>query len=315
MSSHVVKSPTGAEIEIVSDDDWALTAGVGIRSLAMWARSKPLVIRELWEHGPVTDKSGRATAVLLERIREHYPDTVYELSAGTGVHALLSDATNAAAFHRRVQGKRTYEIKLIALPEIWYEKLRWDIGTRGGMYTATPVTNGTKPDPVEVFIPSESDRQAAETVATLVLPEELPPLDIVEESPAMPEPVLDIDISRQVAMDMLTLCVEIIAAGKSDGVNVAELQKLRNELVHSQGLLSERLGENDRLRKQVRDLGEELRSTKFERDGLRQRLRATETNLSAALKGETAHAVTTEVMKRVDRIMREPPKPNRAGEL
>lgn len=312
MSSRTVKSPTGASIEIVSDDDWAAVAGVEIRSLSMWARSKPYAIRDLWEYGPVVDESGGATRMLLDRMYEHFPDI--EDVQPTALTMLMKDPSNSQAFERNVVGKRTYRIELVALPEIWYQKLTRDIGARGGMYTATPVINGTKPDPVEVFIPSDSDRQAAETVATLVLPEELPPLDIVEESPAMPEPVLDIDISRQVAMDMLTLCVEIIAAGKSDGVNVAELQKLRNELVHSQGLLSERLGDNDRLRKTVRDLGEELRTVKFERDGLRQRLRATETNLNAALKGETAHAVTTEVMKRVDRIMREPPKPNRAGE-
>jgi hypothetical protein len=313
MSSHVVKSPTGAEIEIVSDDDWAATAGVGLRSLQMWDASKPFVIRELWEHGPAREENGRATQVLYDRILAHYPNADSAMGWPKSISTLLAQPVNAAAFQRNVNGKRTYGIELIALPEIWYQKLTRDIGARGGMYTATPVINGTQPDPIEVIIPSEG-HPMPRIVGGLVLPEELPPLDIVEESPAMPEPVLDIDISRQVAMDMLTLCVEIIAAGKSDGVNVAELQKLRNELVHSQGLLSERLGENDRLRKQVRDLGEELRSTKFERDGLRQRLRATETNLSAALKGETAHAVTTEVMKRVDRIMREPPKPNRAGE-
>jgi regulator of replication initiation timing len=64
------------------------------------------------------------------------------------------------------------------------------------------------------------------------------------------------------------------------------------------------------MRKQLRQTGEELAAVKLERDGLRQRLRQTEANLNSALKGESAHAVTTEVMKRVDRIMRETPKPN-----
>ncbi len=301
MTSRTVKSPTGADIEIVSDDDWAITVGVNPPSLRMWSSSKPFLIRELWEHGAVTEEKGRATAVLLERMLSHYPDA--PVVQATALTMLMKDPTNGPAFNREIQGKRCYAIELVALPEIWYSKLRLDIGgSTVPVFTATPVdTNGTKPQPIdqpEVFVPYI----------------ETPGFTELVDSPDVSSPVIEVEIASQVAMELLTRVIEIVSTGSSHGVTEVKLRQLQTEYETVTNRLGQRLEENDRMRKQLRQTGEELAAVKLERDGLRQRLRQTEANLNSALKGESAHAVTTEVMKRVDRIMRETPKPHERGE-
>lgn len=303
MASHTVKSPAMQDIEIVDDDDWALTAGVAPRSLFQWSGSKPLVVRDLWEYGPVTDTGGGATQVLHDRIVAHSRGSIYRLGRPVSFTMLMSDRNNAAAFQRDVKGKRTFGISLVAMPEVWYRKLLNDIGGSMPTFTATPV-NGTRilaPEPIEET--PEPFYDAILDNPNIVLPIE----------PPEASPVIEVEIASQVAMELLTKVVEIIAAGSSTAAD-PELRRMRNELVHSQGLLAARLDENDRFRKQLRETGEELSAVKSERDGLRQRLRQTEANLNSALKGESAGAVTTEVMKRVDRIMRETPKPNRGDD-
>lgn len=305
MSSRTVESPTGAKIEIVTDDDWCLTAGINPKSIRMWIGSKPLVVRELWEHGPATDMGGRATGVLMERIREHYPNTVYELAQPSAMHSLLSGTANAAAFHRKTKGKRTYEIELTAMPEVWYEKLRSDMGESMPTFAAIPVTtNGNHAEPIEA---TEPFIDSVLSNPDMILP--------VEKSlPEVYSPVIEVEIASQVAMELLTRVIEIVAAGDSGGMRDTRIRQLQTDMESVTGRLAQRLEENDRMRKQLRETGEELQAVKSERDSLRQRLRQTEANLNAALKGESAHAVTTEVMKRVDRIMRETPKPNQGDE-
>jgi regulator of replication initiation timing len=301
MASRTVVSATGASIEVVTDDDWCLTAGVSPKSLQIWYRSKPLVFRELWEHGPVVDKSGRSSKILFDRIREHYPNTVYELSDSKALPTLMSEAANAAAFHRETNGKRTYRIELVAMPETWYEKLRWDIG--GGVmptYAATPVEFPNPPTEPSLTI-DEWNRTGAEGFNS-----ETSTFDIPEDM----GPSIEVEIAGQVAMELLTRVVEIISTGGSEGMSGVRIRQLTSELDTAASRLGQRLEENDRMRKQLRVTGEELAAVKMERDSLRQRLRQTEANLNSALKGESASAVTTEVMKRVDRIMRETPRPN-----
>jgi len=311
MASHTVKSPYGAIIEIVDDDDWALTAGVNARSLRMWDASKPVIVRELWEHGPATDESGRATQVLYDRMMAHYPHANDALGWPKSIAVLMNQPVNSAAFKRDVNGKRTYGIELAAMPEIWYRKLQTDIGGTVPTFAAVPIDNGDRgPEFVTGGQPTDAELDAiyADNRATLEAFNRGETIPLEETSP-----VIEVEVASQVAMELLTKVVEIIAAGSSVDAS-SELKRLRNELVHSQGLLSQRLDENDRLRRQVREAGDELHAVKLERDGLRQRLRQTEANLSSALKGESAAAVTTEVMKRVDRIMRESPKPHERGD-
>ena len=303
MSSRTVKSAIGTDIEIVADTDWALTAGVSPKALTNWHGSKPLVIRELWEHGPAIDANGGATAVLYERMQKHYPNTFHKLPERSAITPLLSDEGNAPAFERNVKGKRCYSIELVAMPDVWYRKLIGDLGIRMPTFAATPVAlNGTKPEPIEATEPPpvvQLDEFVSTDTETLSI-----------DIPDVSGPSIEVEIAGQVAMELLTRVVEIISAGDSHGVTDVKLRQLQTEYETVAGRLAQRLEENDRMRRQLRETGEELAAVKLERDGLRQRLRQTEANLTSALKGESAHAVTTEVMKRVDRIMRETPRPN-----
>lgn len=295
MSSRKVTSPVGEEIEIVTDRDWALTAGVNVQSLVLWEGSKQFAVRELWEYGPVIDASGFSSSVLYDRITTHYSSVDLRFTQGMFA-AMMKRPVNLAAFDRITAGKRTYRIDLIALPERWYGKLMDDIASES-LYPATPL-NDTAPaiDTPELMVPNKEI--SAEQFEAIIMPE--PDIE--------PEPVLDIEISRQVAMQLLTTVVEIISTGNATDAN-QEVRRIQNELTHSQGLLAQRLEENERFRKQLRDTGDELHSVKSERDGLRQRLRQTEANLSAALRGETSQVVATEVMKQVNSFLRETPRP------
>lgn len=67
----------------------------------------------------------------------------------------------------------------------------------------------------------------------------------------------------------------------------------------------------ERLRRELRETGEELAAVKAERDGLRQRVRLLEHNVSSAINDDRERAIEAEVHRRVDRIMRERPRPTR----
>jgi hypothetical protein len=299
MASRSVTSPHGKVIEIVEDDDWALTAGVSLKSLKMWDRSKPFVIRDLWEYGPATNESGGATQVLYDRMLKHYPHSNDALGWPKSLSTMMAAPYNAPAFDRQINGKRCYGIDLVALPEIWYRKLNDDLGVDMPTFTATPVSrNGEHPEPPPPVAPPEITHDDFERLIMPAIPEDS-------------GPSIEVEIAGQVAMEMLTRVVEIIAAGSVAGYSDARLRQLQSEYETVTARLSQRLEESERMRRQLRVTGEELAAVKMERDSLRQRLRQTEANLTSALKGESAHAVTTEVMKRVDRIMRETPQPNR----
>lgn len=290
MTSKTVKSGSGYAIEIVDDADWLELTGGSDISLRMWSGSKPLAIRYLWQHGKIEESRGKATLVLHEGIGsdEFRP---------TALTMMMNDPKNAPAFDRHINGKRCYSIQLVALPRTWYDKLRRDmngdaktvfeairIEANGGIIEAPPAI--IEPDPIEAFIPTPIEEPIEEPVSTLPL---------------------DIEIASQVAMSLLTTVVEIIAAGTPETAN-AKVRQLESDLAGVMQKLSARLEDNERLRRQVRELGEEIQALRFERDGLRNRLRNTESNLSMALRGDAAAAVNGEIQKRVDRIMREAPK-------
>lgn len=281
MTSKTVVSPAGESIEIVSNEDWIATVGVPINALSIWTQGKPYVIRELYDNGGISDTSGFAMTMLVDRINKRYPKLKKPVT-GTAANSMMTNPTNAPAFERSIKGKRTYEVKLVALPQAWYDKLE----------QAKPST----PEPPPVIEPAPPEVEA--------LLEQ--PVSVNGYEP--PAPIIDVDIASQVAMSLLTTVVEIISAGSPETTN-ATIRALRNEVDSGQALLAKRLEENERLRNRMREASDELQAVKHERDGLRQRLRNTEANLTAALKGESAHAINAEVHKRLDQIMRTTPRP------
>lgn len=104
----------------------------------------------------------------------------------------------------------------------------------------------------------------------------------------------------QVADALLARVAQILAQGEPD----QRLQAERNEIAIR---LASVLEENGRLRRTTRELGEELQALRHEARGLRERLRATEANLQAAVRSNS-HAVRGEVEEQIRRFMSEAPR-------
>jgi len=247
-------------------------------------------------------------------LHEQFPRI--ELPAATRVMATFRNPVNAAAVDFQVNGKRTFHIKLVALPEHWHMKLLQDTEN-------IPSTNGqVAPQTAQEAIAAAGYGDATDAIMDLVnggngaAPANVETVDegftdadwdaLKLDAPTIYEepPPLDFQIANQVAMSLLTTVVEIISSGK---VDTTATQRLQGEVEAMQATLGERLEDLARLRKQLREAGDQIVALRHERDGLRTRLRQTEHNLNEALKGETAQAVNSEIQKRVDQIMRMPP--------
>lgn len=308
MTKNMVTSPAGELIEIVSDDDWLAITGAGERGLRTWmAGTKRHVFAELWLGGEVSDpKSGMATGKLWTRMRERFGDEI--TTQPTSFNGLANDPLNAPAIERTKNGKRTYLIKLIALPELWYGRVL-------EMIDAFEDNSPIDPEPEPIPEPSQEDRAAAVRMESEIFPtptdEEFS--DIIRgielDAPTVyeSEPPLEIAMASQVAMSLLTTVVEIIAAGSTAAVD-ERVKRLQGDMADISQKLGSRLEENDRLRRQLRSAGDEITALRHERDGLRSRLRATEANLTAALKGDAVQAINGEIQRRVESIMRVSPK-------
>lgn len=298
-----VTSPAGESIQIVADDEWAETAGVSTVALRQWGEGlKPMLLRALWEHGEFSSPNGRTANEIMTYLTDKWPGV--ELPGQSNIMSMWNRPVNMPAVITQSNGKRTYSMKLVALPETWHRKLLQDM-------LDYPSQNGDQPAQVV-----DADREAAELVAAQVLPTdtagEWTDADweqVQLDAPTIYEgpPPLELHVAHQVAMSMLTAVVEMLSAGSADTSGLTVSRQLQEELTQSQHLLSQRLMENDKLRRQLREAGDMVSALKHERDGLRSRLRMTEHNLTEVLKGETAQAVNAEIMKRVDQVMRTAP--------
>lgn len=319
MTARTVKSPAGESIEIIDDDTWMQMNGYeSDRSMRQWNGSiKRLVLAELWNGGAVTNDSGQATLRLWDRMNEHYGSDV--TTAPTAFHNLTY--SHPLLFERTTKGKRTYSIKLSAMPEAWYDRLLTDERERAKIARAA-----------QAEADREADRLAALQSDELVAHDSTP--EPIEQEPSVTDdefdalirnieldapteydlaPPLELSIASQVAMSLLTTVVEIISSG-SGAATDERVRKLTGDLNEISSKLSARLEENDRYRRQLRQAGDEITALRHERDGLRSRLRATEANLTAALKGDAVAAINGEIQKRVDAIMRVAPKGKDVGD-
>lgn len=309
MASSTVASPAKELIEIVPDEDWMELTGTTSHGLRQWyGGAKPWVIAELWLRGPVENKSGQATKVLFERIQKHFPEAELPTKP-TGFTGIFRDPLNSPAFSRAINGKRTFSIGLVAMPNAWHAKLLQMLPKQKEP-TGGPIkpTLTVEPDPIEAVIDKEPiDQDEGQSISD----EELEALfhETALDAPTTYEiaPPLELSIASQVAMSLLTTVVEIISAGSSEAID-DRVKKLHTDLEDIQHKLGMRLQENDQLRRQLRQAGDEIIALRSERDGLRSRLRATEANLTAALKGDAATAINGEIQRRLDSIMRVAPK-------
>lgn len=333
-------SPAGERIEIIQDADWVKSANllngrkrngnvVTDRSIRIWQGGmKRFVIADLWRNGPAeSPKTGIAPAVLWGRIRETFGDDAIK-GAPASFTTLARDAVNTRAFELDTRAKRTYSIRLKALPQTWYDKLIADEEER--QRAARLAEQERERAEREAAALREREQELvtvpmevqAVTPSGDIVSDPLyePTTESIDEFDAMirgmqldaptvydTPPPLDISIASQVAMSLLTTVVEIISAGSGAAVD-EKVRKLQGDLNDVMGKLSARLEDNDRMRRQLRQAGDEINALRHERDGLRSRLRATEANLTAALKGDAVAAINGEIQRRVDSIMRVAPK-------
>lgn len=313
----VVETPAGETVEIFDDKTWIELTSTAEQSVRQFSGRKPWIVRALWEHGEFTDKSGQAVRRMAEWIVENYPDAGMDSSI-TSISALMNSPVSFPAFDRKMNGKRTFSVKLVAMPRKWFDRLcenlnkyeyqRVDPGVSAIIADAAEAFDAeTRIGITDADIETERFDDEEPTISDMdiqALLDSVPGVDsptIYNEQPSM-----RIDIASQVAMSLLTTVVEIISAGDKSSIDDS-VRRLKGDLTEVQQRLSQRLSENDSMRRQLRQAGDEIRALRHERDGLRSRLRATEANLTAALKGDAIHAINGEIQRRVDQIMRVAP--------
>lgn len=277
-----LETPAGDRIEVLRDDDLAPALGYDevnrhYANAIMWSEMRAPVVGALWRHGRYEHRTGFATAKLAA-------DAGLELrQCGAVLKAPVMDFCIDAS--RR--GKRTYHLQLIALPERWIERV-------------------IDSEPALRVVPHET----IEATHTELVP--------LTHTPLTPSPlsVIDIDqpaleVAQAVATALLAQVVDIISHGHASG---AEVEQLRVELAALSARLGDQVGDSQKLRRQLREASDELVAVKEERDGLRRRAMIAEQNLKTATSGDVNRMIDAEVRKRLDKLMREVPRPGHNGD-
>lgn len=295
------ETAAGETIEVWDDAD--VLAAIGApddprtQSLMLNLRDlRHAVVTALWHHGTFAARTGFTTDELAH-------------AAGLDrkqVRSVLKSPTMEFAVDEETRGKRSYRISLVAIPRRWLPEL-----LNGSASAAVDVE--PEPDALPRDI-SRADALEAEPAA-VIDPDEIAREEYPERVPDLPPPPeIDpptLEVAHAVATSLLTQVVEIIVAGHGNG---HEIGKLRADYEAMSGRLSAQLDETQRLRRTIREVGDELAALKFERDGLRQRLRAAEHNLTVATQSiDVQRVVDAEVRKRLDQMMREVPRTGTTG--
>lgn len=286
MTRRTVRSPGGDEVTIYTDSEWLTKTGLPKHAL-MATTSRIAILTALWEHGQFTDKSGRASRPVIEAAQRHG----YKPTEAGAYLSVINAPVFAPCIRREMNGKRTFKVQLVALPESWLAQM--------------PKINGTKVHPaVPERDATEEGTGAGSVQGEALLPP--PPTDPVPATEPVEEPALEIQVANAVATALLTQVIEILSAKPADvvGPQMLELQK---DLAVAQSRLAQRLEENEKLRRVLRQTQDELAAAHYERDGLRQRLRAAEHNLEQAMKGDRNQVVMAEVHREIDKMMRAKP--------
>src|SRR4051812_12364698 len=150
----------------------------------------------------------------------------------------MGESINAPAFKRTTNGKRTYFLQLVALPDSWYRKLRTFLKDHDLLDNAPKVK-------APIVEPTHD--------AILDNPKIVLPIDQANvEEPVVEDftPPLELSMASQVAMSLLTTVVEIISAGSPEATD-ARVRKLQADRDDVLGKLSARLSENEALRRQL----------------------------------------------------------------
>ena len=158
-------------------------------------------------------------------------------------------------------------------------------------------------------MPAEDGRDALWRQAEAYLGAEPAPVISLRPVPAMVEPDLDAHAVALALLDLVLTRAHAPAADASAAEHEREAEAMRRELAPTRERLAAVLADNERMRRQVRDLGDELRARAEEVRGLRLKLATVESNLAKQLE-LNAHTVTIGERNRreLDRLIRERPR-------
>ena len=180
----LVKSPGGDSIEVIPDPEFLEVFEANPYDLRQWNKRRA-IFTALWKHGAYVDKaSGRATAMLTNDTRNL--GRMASPAAFNGMFA--SSPTVAACIERDINGKRTYRIQLMRLPELYYNKL---LAVSGGANKPKPEP---EPEPYadakpEVFV-LEVAPEPAPAFDSMAVAQHLLGLVIDKINEPTPEPVI-----------------------------------------------------------------------------------------------------------------------------
>lgn len=290
--TRTVTSGAGKKIEVLTDEEWCQLTEQPLHSL-MWTQARAAVLGTLWHEGSFTDpQSGRATGKLLEVAQAKYG---YSAQSLTGLIAQMVNPNMQVAIKRELKGKRTFRIELVALPESWLDRLLTD---------PELVVKETPPLMQEAIasVALDGETQSYGDTDSHLSDE---PLYVHVETPI--EVPIELQVTEAVAASLLTQVIDLIKAGPKVIENTQHIVELESDLRVSQMRLSQRLEENDKLRRLLRETQDELGAVKVEANGLRQRLKVTEYNLEKAMNGDAQRIIQGEVFKELEKVMRAKP--------
>jgi hypothetical protein len=269
-----ITSPAGDLIEVVDDADFMEVFDTNEIDLRIWEPKRP-IFAALWYEGAVVDrKSGLAARKLWERAgRYGYP------SKASAIVSVMNSPMMRSCLEREVNVKRTYSIKLVRLPASYVERLK-------RTKAKAPPRPKEEEEVVEPGLgPEPEPEQAAMQGNTAISPPTVEPV-----------PELIEDAAAAVARELLAEVVRIVTK-RPEPLEAPELkERLSNALTHG-----------EKMRRDLRETGEELAAVKLERDSLRQKLRLSEANLQKAIGTSGREFILAEVNRQVRNIMEAKP--------
>ena len=309
-----VTTPVGDELRVYSDADlmtlYPDSPTNKLSLLTSWSprRDSPRApaLLALWHEGAAVDRQGgRAADVLRKRALR------YGLGAGIFpaqvTTAISQGVIGGLCIERETKGKRTYAIRLVAIAERWLPYLERapafappagaDATGTDDVTTAT-VTPEPEPEGRTGGATGEPDGVSADDVGLA------PALVAARNALVHGRSPVEFELTSAVATALLTTVVEIISTGADAG---PQLGRLRLDVAALEERLGTQVAYVDKLRRQVRDAGDEIAALRVERDGLRKRLREAEHNLSVAMSADAQRIIDAEVQRQLDRIMRQAP--------
>lgn len=268
----------GEEILVYDDAAFAELAGFEADSHSFklslqMPRSRLVVLKALYRHGKIIDKSGFAMGHLADRVQEFD-------ALAFNVAAVVTAPMMQACIERVTNGRRTMSVQLTALPKSWLRLVE-------GALSSEPVDE-------TVDVPAADSRLSAH------------PLEVPAPTPLADVAPVEGQLAGSVAMALLAQVIEVLTTNGADML-VAKNVKLTEELTQARQRLGEQTGYVDRLRRDLRQAQDSVIAATHERDGLRARAQAAEANLAIALSPDASKLLEGELHKQVDKLMRQRP--------